>query len=300
VILAQSAATARAYAVKYQERFDENADLVGLSAANLAAGLSSTFVVNGSPTKTEMVDEAHSHTQVAQLTTAAVVALVLLFLTRPLQYLPSAVLAAVVFLIGLKLVDVAHMREIWRLRKDEFWVAAVTATVVVALGVEQGIVLALVLSLVLHVKRHYVPQDVVLQWDEDGRTTTVPARPAAVSEPGLVVYRFAVGVFYANAHRLSDEVLGLADVPEPPRWLVLDAEAIDDVDYTGGKTLAELAGQLAERNLVFAIANASPALRAELDRFGVTEKIGAERYFDTVDAARAAFHAHRTPPGTTG
>ena len=113
VILAQSAATSRAYAVKYQERFVENDDLVGLSAANLAAGFSGTFVVNGSPTKTEMVDEAKSHTQVAQLTTAVVVAIVLLFLTKPLQYLPNAVLAAVVFLIGLKLVEVAeHARDL--------------------------------------------------------------------------------------------------------------------------------------------------------------------------------------------
>ena len=126
VILAQSAATSRAYAVKYRERFVENDDLVGLSAANLAAGLTSTFVVNGSPTKTEMVDEARSHTQVAQLTTAVVVAIVLLFLTRPLQYLPNAVLSAVVFLIGLKLVQIGNMREIWRLRRDEFAVAGLT------------------------------------------------------------------------------------------------------------------------------------------------------------------------------
>ena len=130
MILAQSAATSRAYAVKYQERFVKNDDLVGLSAANLAAGFSGTFVVNGSPTKTEMVDEAKSHTQVAQLTTAAVVAIVLLFLTKPLQYLPNAVLAAVVFLIGIKLIDITHMREILRLRKDEFWVAAVTAALI--------------------------------------------------------------------------------------------------------------------------------------------------------------------------
>src|SRR5262249_19076460 len=116
VILAQSAATSRAYSVKYREKFVENDDLVGLSAANLPAGLSSTFVVNGSPTKTEMVDEAKSRTQVAQLTTAVVVALVLLFLTKPLQYLPNAVLSAVVFLIGLKLVDLKSMRRIYRLR----------------------------------------------------------------------------------------------------------------------------------------------------------------------------------------
>src|SRR4030095_12234161 len=96
-----SAATSRAYAVKYNERFEENTDLVGLGLANIMAGLSGTFVVHGSPTQTEMLDEANSHTQVAQLTTAVVVAIVLLFLTKPLQYMPNAVLSSVVFLIGL-------------------------------------------------------------------------------------------------------------------------------------------------------------------------------------------------------
>jgi MFS superfamily sulfate permease-like transporter len=291
VILAQSAATSRAYAVKYQERFVENDDLVGLSAANLTAGLSGTFVVNGSPTKTEMVDEAKSHTQVAQLTTALVVIVVLLFLTKPLQYLPNAVLSAVVFLIGLKLVDIANMREIWRLRKDEFWVAAITGAIVVCVGVEQGIVLAIVLSLLLHVRRHYAPHDRVERWDPGGRVTSVPVVAGASSEPGLVVYRFGVGLFYANAERLTDETMRLVDVPDPPRWFVLDADAIDDIDYTGGKTLAELATQLAKRNVVFAIASASGRLRRELDRFGVTEEIGEGRYFDTIEDARAAFHA---------
>src|SRR5215471_8257775 len=209
VILAQSAATSRAYAVKYGEHFVENDDLLGLSAANLAAGFSSTFVVNGSPTKTEMVDEARSRTQLAQLTTAAVVLVVLLFLTKPLQYLPNAVLSAVVFLIGLKLVDIANMRGIWQLRKDEFLVAATTAVVVIAVGVKQGIVLAILLSLVLHVRRHYEPRDRVLQWAPDGQVTTSLPTPGTVSEPGLVVYRFGVGLFYANAERLSDEIMGL-------------------------------------------------------------------------------------------
>src|SRR5689334_15966914 len=194
VILAQSAATSRAYAVKYRERFVENDDLVGLSAANIAAGLTSTFVVNGSPTKTEMVDEAHSHTQVAQLTTAAVVAIVLLFLTKPLQYLPNAVLSAVVFLIGLKLISIVNMRDIWRLRKDEFWVAALTAAVVVIVGVEQGIILAILMSIVLHVRRHYLPQDRVVSWDHAGRYVLSRPVAGAQSEPGLVVYRFGAGL----------------------------------------------------------------------------------------------------------
>jgi len=291
VILAQSAATSRAYAVKYQERFVENNDLVGLSAANLVAGFTGTFVVNGSPTKTEMVDEAKSHTQVAQLTTAVVVAIVLLFLTKPLQYLPNAVLSAVVFLIGLKLVDIANMKEIWRLRKDEFWVAAATATVVVGVGVEQGIILAIVLSLILHVRRHYLPRDRVIGWDEDGALTKIAPTPGASSEPGLIVYRFGVGIFYANVERLTEEVTSLVDVAPPPRWFVLDADAIDDVDYTGGKALGELADQLDARGIVFGVVGASNAFRRELDRFGITDRIGSEHYFDTLKAMRVAFHA---------
>src|SRR5215218_5352360 len=263
--------------------------------AQIAAGLSGTFAVNGSPTKTEMVDEAKSHTQVAQLTTAVVVAIVLLFLTKPLQFLPNAVLAAVVFLIGLKLVDMANMREIHRLRRDEFWVAAATAAVVVGVGVEQGIIIAIVLSLILHVKRHYSPHDAVVGWDAKGEFTTMRPTPGTVSEPDLVVYRFGVGLFYANAEHLSEDVLGLVDVPRPPRWFVLHAVGMDDVDYTGGKTLAELADQLVSRGIVFAVADASPALRRELDSFGLTEKIGAERYYDSLQAARDAFHARGEP-----
>jgi MFS superfamily sulfate permease-like transporter len=288
VILAQSAATSRAYAVKYRERFVENDDLLGLAAANLAAGLSSTFVVNGSPTKTEMVDEAKSHTQVAQLTTAAVVAVVLLFLTKPLQYLPNAVLAAVVFVIGLKLVDIANMRRIWRLARDEFWVALMTAAVVVGVGVEQGIILAIVASIVLHVRRHYLPRDTVVTWDGHGNVELGQSAPGAMSEPGLVIYRFGVGLFYANAQRLSDEAFGLVDIPDEPRWFVLDATAMDDIDYTGGETLAELAEQLNARHIVFGVVGANDNLRRELARFGVEA-----REFDDLDAVRDAFKSAR-------
>jgi SulP family sulfate permease len=290
VILAQSAATSRAYAVRYDERFEENTDLVGLGLANLAAGFSGTFVINGSPTKTEMVDEASSHTQVAQLTTALMVALVLLFLTKPLQYLPNAVLSSVVFLIGVKLIAVKGMRRIYRLRRDEFWVALLTATVVIAIGVEQGIILAIVLSLILHVKRHFTPHNAVVRWDEQGRFTLAKPTPGVVTEPGLVIYRFAVGIFYANAERLTEEVTSLVNIPDPLRWLVLDADAIDDIDYTGGQTLLELAARLKERGVTLAIAEASDHIRHQLDRFGLTDEIGADRYFDGLHAARDAFH----------
>jgi SulP family sulfate permease len=290
VILAQSAATSRAYAVKYREAFDEGTDLVGLAVANLTAGLGSTFVVNGSPTKTEVVDEGGSHTQVAQLTTAAVVAIVLLFLTKPLQYLPNAVLAAVVFLIGLKLVDLRGLREILRLRRDEFAVAVATAIVVVVVGVEQGIVLAIVLSLLLHVRRHYAPVDVVLAWDGHGHVRTLQPAPGVVSEPGLVVYRFGAGIWYANAQRLSDELLELAGGASPPQWIVLDAASIDDIDFTGGKTLGELVAELGQLGVELAVSGALDAVRSELERYGIAAAIGEDRIFDTVQDAVEAFH----------
>jgi sulfate permease, SulP family len=291
VILAQSAATSRAYAVKYNERFTENTDLVGLGLANLTAGLSGTFVVNGSPTKTEMVDEAKSRTQVAQLTTAVVVAVVLVFLTKPLQYLPNAVLSAVVFLIGVKLIAVKGMRSIYGLRRDEFWVALMTAIVVVVLGVEQGIILAIVLSLIVHVKRHFTPHDAVVRFGPQGHIRLAEPTPGTVTEPGLVIYRFPVGIFYANAERLSEDVMGLVNVADPPRWFVLQADAIDDIDYTGAQTLLELADHLQERGIVFAVAEVSDDLRRELDRFGLTDRIGPDHYFDSIHAARHAFHA---------
>ncbi|HWU38363.1 MAG TPA: SulP family inorganic anion transporter, partial [Candidatus Acidoferrum sp.] len=141
VILAQSAATSRAYAARYNESFSEDVDLVGLSLANLGAGLTGTFVVNGSPTKTQMVESAGGRSQLAQLTTSVIVLMVLLFLTGPLAYMPAAVLSAVVFLIGVELVDIEGMRNIYRERPYEFWVALITASVVVFVGVEQSILL---------------------------------------------------------------------------------------------------------------------------------------------------------------
>jgi sulfate permease, SulP family len=288
VILAQSAATSRAYAVRYDERVDEGVDLVGLGAANLAAGLSGTFVVNGSPTKTEMVDEAKGRTQVAQLATAVTVGLVLLFLTKPLESLPAAVLSAVVFVIGVKLVDLRGLREIRRLRPDEFWIAIVTAAVVVALGVEEGILLAIVLSVLAHVRRHYRPHNTIVTWDAAGNRILVPAAPGVVSVPGLIVYRFAVGLFFANAAGFAEQVRALTDGPTPPRWFALLADAMDDVDYTGGRTVVDTARRLRDRGITFAVVGASDRVRHELDGFGLGEVIGAEGYFPTIAALREA------------
>jgi MFS superfamily sulfate permease-like transporter len=155
VILAQSAATSRAYAAKYEEPFSEATDLAGLGAANAAAAFSGTFVVNSSPTKTQIVDSAGGRSQLSQLAASAVVLLVLVLLTGPLAYLPDAALAAVVFLIAVELVDVKGMRNILACRKHEFAVALLTTAAVVVLGVEYGIALAIVASIVDHLRHSY-------------------------------------------------------------------------------------------------------------------------------------------------
>lgn len=296
VILAQSAATSRAYAAKYQEQFSENTDLVGLGAANAVAGLTGTFVVNGSPTKTQMVDTAGGRSQLAQLTTAAVVLVVLLFLTAPLQYMPNAVLAAVVFLIGVELVDLAGMRGIWVVRKDEFAIAAVTAALVVAVGVEQGVVLAIVLSILDYVRRGYRPSRNLVIQTPNGHFRGQPLGSGGEARPGLVVYRFGADLFYANANGFSEDVLALAGRPGV-RWICLDTAAISDVDYSGWKTLAELRGELTERNVRLVVADLSADVRAELERYGLLESIERDAVFasvgdvvDAYDTARTAEH----------
>ncbi len=288
VILAQSAATSRAYAAKYDETVDEDTDLVGLGMANVAAAVTGTFVVNGSPTKTQMADTAGGRTQVTNLAMGTVVVVVLLFLTEPLQYLPNAVLAAVVFLIGLDLVDLLGMRKVFAVRRDEFWVAALTATAVIVVGVLAGIVLAVVLSIAIHLRLSYKPRDTVLERGADGHVRAVPLERRGELVPGLVVYRFAHSLYYANANQFSEEVTALAADPSP-RWICLEASAVADVDYTAAATIRQVQGQLTDKGVRLVVCGVADTVRAELERLGTVDLLGADALFDSVDEVVEAF-----------
>ena len=211
MIIAQSAATSRVYAIRHQERVDENADILGLAAANAAAAVSGAFVVNGSPTQTAMADGAGARSQVAQLAFSAIVLIVLLFLTGPLQYLPHCVLASIVFTIAVGMVDVEGLRGILQESRGEFMLATATAAAVVAVGVEQGILFAIGFSLVRHVRHSYEAHSMVLVPDASGRWEPAPARPGLQTEPGLIVYRYGADLFYANADRFADQVRELVE-----------------------------------------------------------------------------------------
>jgi sulfate permease, SulP family len=297
VILAQSAATSRAYAVKYEEPFSEDTDLTGLAAANAAAAFSGTFVVNGSPTKAQMVDSAGGRSQLAQLTTTAIVVIVLLLLTGPLAYLPDAALAAVVFLIAIGLIDVRGMRLILAIRKREFAVALLTTAAVVALGVEYGIVLAVVASIIDHLRHSYSPRNSVLVKSPAGHWQPAPIEPGARTEEGLVVYRFGTSLYYANASRLLDDITALAGHGSPLRWLVFDCAAIGDIDYTASAVLTRVIEHVHKRHIRFVVSTALGPERQQLDRYGISAALGPGAYYDTPGEALEAFHATNAVTG---
>jgi MFS superfamily sulfate permease-like transporter len=298
VILAQSAATSRAYAVKYEEALSENADLVGLGAANVVAAFSGTFVVNGSPTKTQVVDSSRGRSQLAQLTTSAVVLVVLILLTGPLAYLPEAALAAVVFLIAAGLIDVTGMRRILAIRRRESVVALLTAAAVVVLGVEYGLGLAVVASIVDHLRHSYSPLNSVLVKSPAGHWRPIPVAPGARTEEGLVIYRFGTSLYFANAPKLVDDVMTLTGHGGPVRWLVIDCTAIEDIDYTASVALARLAGQLQQRHVRLALSTVLGPVRQQLDRYGIGPALGPGCYYGTPTEALEGFHAAEQVTGS--
>jgi len=282
VILAQSAATSRAYATKYGDRFDENVDLVGLSLSNVAAGLSGTFPVNGSPTKTEMVDEAGGRSQISQLTTSVIVLLVLLFFTRALSFMPSAVLSTVVFIIGVKLIDLKGMRSILAQRKDEFWLATFTAAIVVGVGVEQGIILAMVLSVLLHMRHTYRPTDLLIGRGDQGLQLQ-PLESGNQVRPGVVIYHFGADLYFANAATFGEEVFRLvADAETPIETIVFDFSAVGDIDFTAAFMLQKVVASLKEKKIAVLVTNAIAPVTEEMRSSGLVEIIGEHNMFQGI------------------
>lgn len=284
VVLAQSAATARAYAARYREPLNETQDLTGLGLANIGAAFTGTFVVNGSPTKTEMVDSAGGRSQISLLVASAVVLITLVFLTRPLSYLPEAVLSAVVLLIGLKLIDMQGLKDIYRQRRPEFWVAITTAGVVLAFGVEQGIVFAILFSLIVHTRHGYQPNNLLIVPETSGHWRGKALGSNAQAAHGLLIYRFNHAMYYANSERMQAEILRLAEAADPPlKFLCVDVSAVDDVDYTAIETLRDIHAALKARSvsLVFTqdVDNINTKSRQQL-----ADAFGAAAFYDSLNA----------------
>jgi SulP family sulfate permease len=216
----------------------------------------------------------------------------LLFLTRPLSFLPNAVLASIVFLIGIKLIDFRSMAEIRRSKPYEFALALVTAATVIILGVEQGIILAVVLSLLQHVWHSYRPQTGVIVHDALDHWRIDDPIPGSMAEPGLVIFWFGADLFYANVAFFAEQARQLVhQSPSPVRWLVIDATAITGLDFSAGLSLAELQRDLTDLGVVLALIVVKVRHHDDLENMGLYKLIGTHRIFETRQACMAAYKA---------
>lgn len=299
VTLAEAPLIARRYAQKYGEPLDVNQDLFAFGVANAAAGISGGFAVGSSASRTAAMDSVGARSQIPGLVAGLVVALVLLFFTDLLALLPNAALAGIVANAVVGLIEVGEFRELWRVRRSEFWIAATACVAVLTLGALQGVIIAFLLSTIDLVARAARPRTAVLAPTPDGQSYELPeGEPRTVTRPGLVIYYFGAPLYFANASLLQEQVKGLvARAPAPVRWFVLDAAAITDIDTTGAEALRQVAEELRAAGVVFAISRLEPPLPELLERYELLEAIGTHQLYATNRAAAAAFErAERAAP----
>ncbi|HYN72259.1 MAG TPA: SulP family inorganic anion transporter, partial [Nakamurella sp.] len=272
VILAQSAAVARSFATKNGYRDNTNQDLYALAAANTGSALTGGFAINGSPPRTAAGDAAGSRSQMVNIVMALVIAVVLLFATGLFEYLPSPVLDAVVFAIGIRLVKVGQLRAIKRARTFEFGAALLAAAVVAFVGVEQGILIAVLVSLVDRLRRQYQPHDEVLVADGEVAPRLRDRVDAGAQLNGILVFRFGTGLFFENAAHFDQRVRDLTSAAHTPvRSVVIDAAAMDDIDFTGTEVLRRQAEDFAARDIRVYLAELSSDAEGCVRRAGLDQ-----------------------------
>jgi sulfate permease, SulP family len=287
--------TARSFAGKHGQHVRADQELFALGVANVAAGVTQSFAVGASGSRTAVNDQMGGRTQIAGLVGAGSIALVLLFLTEPMRFLPKATLGAVIVAAAIGLIEPDAWRALARTNRFEVVIAATTMIGVVAVGVIGALVIAVALSIVDVVRRSATPHDAVLGWVERlGRYADVRLHPSARVVPGVLVYRLDDGLFFANARyvrgRIREAVEG---APTPVRWLVFDAEALTHVDATGVAALNQTIDGLRAEDITFVVARLKGPMKASFDSAGLTEKIGEGNIYPTVRAAVDSFQ--RTP-----
>jgi sulfate permease, SulP family len=283
--------TARGFAVRGGYSIDANAELYALGGANLAAGLTSGMPVSSSASRTAIVESVGGRSQVAGIVAAACVVLVLLLLGGLLERFPAAALGGLVVYAAWRLVDVAGFRRLARFRPSELGLAVAAAAGVLVVDVLAGILVAIALSVVDLFARVARPHAAIL-----GRAPGVAGLhnvedyPGAVTIPGLVVFRYDAPLCFANANDFKARALAAVDHQAVPvEWLLLNAEAIVEIDLTAADALGELHDELERRGIVFALARVKQDLREQLERIGLVTHIGQDRLFATLPVALDAF-----------
>ena len=292
VSLTDTISTASAFAARSGDTIDANQEMVGIGAANVAAGMFQGFPVSTSGSRTAVAEQTGSKSQLTGLVGAAAITLLLLFAPGLLRNLPQPTLAAVVIAASLSLADIPATIRLYKQRHIEFYLSMAAFLGVVLLGVLPGIGIAVILSILNVFRRSWWPHDAVLGRIEDlhGYYDT-RTHPEAATPEGVVVYRFGGPIFFANARTFRDQVHRLAKADPSPKWIVIAAEPISDVDTTAADMLEDLDESLNARGISLAFAEMDDGVRAKIERYELTRTINPAHFYPTINAALRGFAA---------
>ncbi len=295
ILLCEGLLVVRSYSNKYGYKADGDQMLFAYGAANMAAAFTGSLLTGNSPSRSAAMDASGAKSQWPSLVAAVTIALVLLFFTDLLAFLPNAALAGIVANAVLSLIEVHEFRELWRMRRSEFWIATVCLLSVLALGPLRAVMIAFLLSVIDVIRRASRPETAALVEAPDGSHFLPVAAGDAASPEGLVVYRFGAPLYFANATLFLDDVERLVtESPTPVRWFVLDAQAMVDVDTTGAGVLGQAIAMLKKRNITVAVSRADGAFRSWLEKYELIKLIDQRRFYPTNRHAAEAFRQERT------
>jgi high affinity sulfate transporter 1 len=287
VSFADTSVLSRAYASRTSKYVDPNQEMVGLGAANLAAGLFQGFPISSSASRTPVAESAGAITQVTGVVGAIGVAALLVFAPELLQHLPYTALAAVVIASAIGLFEIDDLQRLYRIQRWEFWLSVVCFVGVAVLGAIPGIALAIAIAIIEFLWDGWRPHSAILGRADGMRGYhDITRYPNARLLPGLVLFRWDAPLFFANAELFQERSLNaVAASPTPARWLVITAEPVTSVDVTAGDMLAALDGTLGAAGIQMCFAELKDPVKDKLKRFGLLDQFGTERFFPTIDAA---------------
>jgi high affinity sulfate transporter 1 len=291
VSFADTSVLSRAYAARTGVRVDPNQEMVGLGAANLAAGFFQGFPISSSSSRTPVAEAAGARTQLTGVFGALTVALLLLIAPKLLKDLPTTALAAVVIASAIGLIEVTDLVRVYRIQRWEFWLSIVCAVGVAVLGAIPGIGLAIVLAVIEFLWDGWRPHSAVLgRADGVEGYHDVTRYPDARQIPGLVLFRWDAPLFFANAELFKERVIeAAASSSTKARWLVVTAEPVTSVDVTAADALIELDDALRGAGIELCFAELKDPVKDKLRRFGLLARFGDAVFFPTIEAAVSAY-----------
>lgn len=290
VALSDTISTASAFAARTGQKIDGNGEMIGIGSANVAAGFFQGFPVSTSGSRTAVAEQAGAKTQVAGLVGAAVIILMLVFIPGLMRNLPQPALAAVVIAASLSLADIPGTVRLLHQRRSEFYISLIALLGVALFGVLQGIVVAVGLSILIIFKRAWWPYHAIL-----GRVPEMHGyhdrtlHPTGEVLPGLVIFRFDAPLFFANARTFSEHIINLTHLKPKPKWILIAAEPITDVDTTAADMLADLDEKLNAKGIHLVFAALKDPVRKKLERYELIGPLNPDHFFTTLDAAIDAF-----------